>query len=141
MARSILLEQHSQLGLKRGTSNLLSLGTRLRSHELVAHDLSQGVLDDQWRGRDPRGGRVALKLDNIPPFEVPFKLMLLTLLGWTGIGASIVPIIPNEYSKRSHHHHKRRWWMARCSHGFVTSMNIYRVPCHLHSTSCSLHSA
>ena len=46
LARKILVESYGSLGLKRGTANLLTLGTRLRSRELVTHDLSQGVLDE-----------------------------------------------------------------------------------------------
>ena len=61
-ARTILIETTSCLGLKRGTCNLLKLGIRLRSRKLVAHDLSQGVLEAQWRGRDAACGSVALKV-------------------------------------------------------------------------------
>ena len=132
VARTILLESYSPLGLKRGTSHLLYLGTRLRSRELVTHDLSQGVLDDQWCGRDPKSGRVAFRLDNVRLVERIAKLLVLSLIGWTGLGGMIVPIVPNDYSRRLNQH-RRATRVGRGWHAFLMALNIYRVPCVKHT--------
>lgn len=129
-ARRILLESDSGLGLKHGAqSSLLDLGTRLRCRELVTHDLSQGVLDDQWRGRDPKCGRVCVKLDNLSPYAVLPHLVLLTLFGWTGVGGFIVPIVPNDYVAKIA---KRRLLRRRWTERVLAVIDIYRIPCVKH---------
>ena len=60
VGRALLLDRNGTLGCQRGASNLLKLGIRLRCRELVAHDLSQGILDNQWRGADPMCGTVCI---------------------------------------------------------------------------------
>ena len=37
-----------------------------------------------------------LKLDNLRHYELVLRLLLLTLVGWTGLGGFIIPIVPNE---------------------------------------------
>jgi hypothetical protein len=96
------------------------------------------VLDDRWRGRDPKSGRVALKLDNVQPWEIVPRLVLLTLLGWTGIGGtgwSPVPIVLNEHYRKKAESQKpdRRSQLTRLLlHRVLPGLQVYRVPCIKH---------
>ena len=108
---------------------------RLRSRKLVTHDLSQGVLDDQWRGRDPACGLVAIKLDNVYPTEVLPRLVALVLFGWTGMGSRILPIVPNDLSARRQKHMrrgKRATRLGRLKDRVVATLHIYYIPCVKH---------
>ena len=50
VGRYILIQRQSALGCKAGTGtcSLLDLGVRFRLRGLVAHELSHGVLENQW---------------------------------------------------------------------------------------------
>ena len=132
VGRTILLERHDKLGCKDGTrpANLLTLGVRFRLRGLVSHELSQGVLDNQWRGCDPTCGCVMLKLDNIRPWELHIRTLLLTMFAWTSVGEFLVTVVPNDAqdaqlmrSRNAQHPFIKR---------FLNAFSIYHIPCVKH---------
>lgn len=128
------------MGLRRGTAPLLKLGLKLRSRELVAHPLSQGVLDDQWRGRDPACSSVMLKTETVKQHTLFVRLLLLTLIGWSGLRLPTltVPIVLNDanaghVSARERRSRKcDRRLCARLGRRLQSAAALYSIPCIKH---------
>ena len=148
VGRYILIQKHGTLGCKRGTCNLLDLGVRFRLRGLVAHELSHGVLENQWRGCDPSCGRVMLRpghrLDN-QPYELFLRQMLLALFGWTMLAHYVtVPIVPNEERRKSPNRQRRQpswWWWRPLKKQLHTTVSIYMIPCIKHQVAIASHIA
>ena len=133
VARKILYEVTSLLGLPKRVSecNLLRLALRVRSRELITHDVAQGVLDEVWRGRDPDCGKLMLRLDKVRYMEL-LRCMLLSLFGWTSLGGLFIPIAKNDMyerarAKRKHPYPKRKM-LGRVCERFELAVHLYRIP-------------
>ena len=78
------------------------------------------------------------QVENVNPAEVLPRIIILTFIGWTGLGAwcpSItLPIVPNDYYPKKERRRRRgaRTRLTKLSDHLSKSLHIYYIPCVKH---------